>query len=1083
MTTRDPHTVDSSVTPRKKRRLWRWLAWFVIATALLLLVVTLVARHYLRPDRLRRLAIETVEKSMPRKMHIADFDYHLLHGLVLKGVSIHAADSLQDLFPLRHLSFREMRLQYSLRDLLQRRFIVNEISLLEPELELFVDMSTPSAIDLEALLATSLPIDFDVKKIRLQDAKFKIVLADSQYNQSYRVGQMSILVDELHLPKKGWSANDSLLHGTLRVLCEHTSLHVEYLDIPSSARMQLDSDLNVDSRIDIHSFRRIRLNTALKLGNLHLLYEPQTVTLPTTFSLGLDADINAREGNVAVQTRLAVDDREWLAATVAVDSLFQQPKYRVHVSHGEIPLAQLLQMTRHVLPDSLIPVTITESAQPVFRCDGMVLEGRLPSPSSDGKMDFRVNGRLSHTDFFDPGRSWLARGVGFSVQAEGHGNGKSLHTLTLQANADLDSLHYALNDTMAVFSGHGQLYFYSRLNERLLPEKTRLSFTLANCMGGAMEGEMDLTGELSLARLAGKGRFSWLDIPLHHLAATPVQGNLSLRSDFSLSGLDHLAASVQLSTTPLLVATEDRPLSVSGLRFDSRVRAGVDTTFSRIHLDSIRINLNDITRMRGRADVDLVAGNFTMDLDEGLLEHGALLNWLPGSLFEQYGELAVTGQTRLQVHGKGSMTNGSLRYHLTGELTTRNTSFYDPDHFLAIGGVGVQAAWQVDDRSGLAAQLGVSVDSLTMSGGTNISYLNNHVALQLSSPDFTSYTINKGELAIPDVRSTASFTAHWQDSTVTAQLEIHQAIPDSFVIRDLVMRGATDVVLGIQADPALVNILAEIHSRNWSLSMPGLADVRGLQADLFVQQLYDVRKGQFLGSDEYLIATPAHGVLDYFLYRDFFRQRQPHLSRITIEQVEIMSYALQNIRLELLADQGRIEVPALEATLLGGNVTGRLSVDLAGGDLAGASYRMSGHFANINSYLLTRYAAIPRDDGVVNGNLEFRGSGLNPEEQMVLDGHFYITQIGPTAAANLLNYLDPEAKDSGISTSRMLIRNGFKPKLMSFDFRNLHMYPVIEFAKPWYLPRGLDRIELNRIPLQFFMNRMRARAGWETASR
>jgi hypothetical protein len=527
----------------------------------------------------------------------------------------------------------------------------------------------------------------------------------------------------------------------------------------------------------------------------------------------------------------------------------------------------------------------------------------------------------------------------------------------------------------------------------------------------------------------------------------------------------------------------DRPLALNGLDCSGRIRGGLDTSFAKIQLDSIRVDINNIVSLQARALADLKAGEFSMDLDKLTLEHEALLDWIPAGLKEQYSDVAVTGQTRMQLHANGSMIDGKARYRLAGELSTRNTSFYDPERFIAVGGIGVQSSWQLDDRSGLSARVAMTVDSLTSSSGTPSTYLHNSLDIEVKSPDLTAFTVTKGQVHIPDVRSSATFTAHMQDSTVAARVEIHQAIPDSFVIRDMVMRGSTDISLGINADPALVDIMAELHSRNWALSIPGLVDVRGLQADAFVQQRYDVRTGQFKGRDEYLIATPAHAVLDYLLYGDFFRQRQPHLSRVTIDEVNIMTYRLQNIQLELLADQGRIEMPSLQATLLGGNVTGRLSVDLAGGNLANASYRMSGHFANINSYLLTRNVSIPKDDGVVNGNLEFRGSGLDPEQQMVLDGHFYITKIGPTAAGNLLNYLDPEAKDSGISTSRMLIRNGFKPQLMSFDFRNLHMYPVIEFTKPWYLPRGLDRIELNRIPLQFFLNRMRARTGWETASR
>ena len=170
---------------------------------------------------------------------------------------------------------------------------------------------------------------------------------------------------------------------------------------------------------------------------------------------------------------------------------------------------------------------------------------------------------------------------------------------------------------------------------------------------------------------------------------------------------------------------------------------------------------------------------------------------------------------------------------------------------------------------------------------------------------------------------------------------------------------------------------------------------------------------------------------------------------------------------------GAVEIPFFALDVYGGNIGGSFSLISDINDILQSSFKLSAHISDINSGLL-----LPSLDGSTQGlikaHTEISGKGLDPTKSIELDGYFNITQIEAKVASNLLSLLDPEGKDRAIGFTKLVMRYGYKPRLMTFDLQHGFCYPAIFITQPWYNPIRLSggSIEFARIPLAslFAMN-------------
>ncbi|NOY60690.1 MAG: AsmA family protein [Calditrichaeota bacterium] len=756
-----------------------------------------------------------------------------------------------------------------------------------------------------------------------------------------------------------------------------------------------------------------------------------------------------------------------------------QPVLDLRVEKGEIPIRQLYRLAHLVLPDSLLPKVFFHNDRAAIRLLKTRVNGPLPMKELKGALNF--NAEVEFRNFGITLNHGAIELDNFNATAAASGQvvGAEIHNLQTRIDVSYDSLALALADTLPIYTGAGAFSAKTELNEKFVPKTASVTFSVAKAMGASISGNIALTGSKSLKSLRGKGHLAVKNISTDNLPQSPLSTNANIEVDFSLATLDSISATVNLLSDSLYLAQEEETFVFPAIDLETKLDCRTDTTFQNITIRSLSIRVNDLLRGHLKAQV-LGAGkenfSFDFDLDQLQLRHRGLVDWIPKQFQSKVRELSLSGMTTVTASGAGKITPKALNYSADVHLKTNGTNISFPPQFLTVSGLGVNINAHAQSDTGVSVAASVQIDSIALANIRKAPFRNNYFSLNLASQDFNNFAITNGELLLPDMKAEAKMSATIQDAqkspVINADFSLHQEIPNKFALmKTLALQGTNDVQAKVRMDSQFVDIDASAKTKNLTLFLPDETTVTNINSEFRIVQKYDLLNMVLITSDSPPIETPSEGSIDYFLYRDYYHQTFKNLSHLTIEKVEAAGYLVKNISMEAAIGNGRLDVPTFFGELYGGDFGGRISLDLAGGNLEKASYRLAGHFSGINSALLLKDVQEEKKKGIINANANLFGTGLDPNKSMNIGGHFYITEIGSKVADNLLRSLDPEGVDSGIRTTRILINRGFKPKLFSFIIRNGYFYPSIRFAQPWYFPVRLSggRVELNRIPSEFFI--------------
>lgn len=1105
-----PTTDEKKTSPPKKRKFWRRFFRFCLYVGLvfaLLLIIAFVAfRIFFPPHKIRALANQTAEQKISRYLHIGQVRFNPFKGIELSDIQLTPMDSsaaAADSLPVISASINKVILKYSLRGLLKRHLLIREIALESPKINLLLrpvvndsskitsekEKSQTKTSNPDSLQSPPLPVSLDLTLFRLENAQLQVAMVDSVLLQKVFLGDLNFYIHDLQLPRGNLIEQDSLIKGQINLRCEKTPFsfgqyNSDEENLFATGNIDLSADVLINGLNDIKTYAKVELDRfLLRFPQLPVENE---LSLSFPISLSLNSTANWEQQSVQISPlALVIDGNTWLDVSFRVDSLLIQPVLDLRVKKGEIPVRQLYRLAHLVLPDSLLPKVFFHNDRAAIRLLNTSVKGPLPMKELKGALNF--NAEVEFRNFgitLNHGEIELDN-FNATATAGGQVAGTEIHNLQTQVNVSYDSLALALSDTLQIYTGAGAFATKAELNEKFIPKTASVTFSIAKALGASISGNIALASSKSLKSLRGKGHFAVKKISTDNLPQSALSTNANLEADFSLATLDSISATVNLLSDSLYLAQEEETYVFPAIDLETKLDCRIDTTFQDITVRSLSIRMNDLLRGHLKAQV-LGAGKekFSFHLDQLQLRHRELVDWIPKQFQSQVRDLSFSGMTTVTASGSGVVTPKTLSYSTDVHLKTDGTNIIFPPQFLSVSGLGVNINAHAQSDSGVSVAASVRIDSVALANIRKAPFRNNHFSVNLSSQDFNNFAITKGELLLPDMKAKAKMSANIQDAqkspAINADFSLHQEIPNKFVFMPaLALQGTNDLQAKIRMDSQYVDIIASAKTKNLSIFLPDETTITNINSDFKITQKYDLLNKVILTSDSPSIKTPAEGSIDYFLYRDYYHQTFKNLSHLTIDKVEAAGYLVKNISMEAAIGNGRLQVPTFFGELYGGDFGGRLSLDLAGGKLEKASYRLSGHFSGINSALLLKNAQEKKKKGIINANANLFGTGLDPNQSMNIGGHFYITEIGSKVADNLLRSLDPEGVDSGIRTTRILINRGFKPKLFSFIIRNGYFYPSIQFAQPWYFPVRLSggRVELNRIPSEFFIKNAIRQAG------
>ncbi len=1079
----------SAKTRKQKITRFFWRCWLFLGLLLVLIIILLFLafRVFLPSEYVKNLASRTMEQKFSRKMVIDKVQINPFTGFEFTNVKLERVNDTPDEFPVNYASINRIRLNYSLKRLLKKHILINEVILDSPDIDLNLT-AVPDTLQKrkqprpDSAAAAESPFSLQLNVLRLKDAQIKVTAQDSSVTQKIYLADLDLFLDDFNLPKGDITENDSLLTGKVKMASENADFSFEQKS--DQGDLLLTGIVDLRSGLNIATLDSITMDFKLVLDKLFLRASgiPDFTSIQFPFPLSLEAgsEVSVGEEKIRInQLKMAVDHETWMGLNCRIDGFMsrEQPAVSVNVLTSRIPVTQLLTLAKMFAPDSLQPEVYVVNKKAAISLAGSRISGVLPDSLSIKGLDFFA--KLQFLDFgmtLNHGQMGLLN-LDLKTETSGTLAFLGLEGIHNHTVLSLDSLYYALSDTFSVYSGGGLLTLDADLNEYMLLKKTELNFSLANLLGAELNGRLSLSSDNGLSSIKGESEITLSDIDLANFPQVPLDTRAMLQYNLNVNTLDSISTSLKLKSDSLVIPFQFEKESLPSINFITQMDLRSDTTFQNIDIKSLTVQLNDLLTARAEGRIRQGGSEgITMNLRELQVSHQKIFDWLPDRVREQYSDLTVTGSTHLQGDFFGKVTPDLFDYHVNTHLFTEKTNIVYPAQFINISGLNLNVLANTGATGKSAAKVSLLIDSTKTDNLSKSAFLNNSISFMVYSPDMKSLQVDSGQINLPDMMAQGSFGAFIKqidaNPHIYANVEFRQIAKDTIKItRDIALHGMTDLTANVELDTSFLDLAGSLTAKELTVYLPSDTKVQNINADFKFQQKMDLIHKIFIESEKPPILTPTDGSIDYLVYRPYYRKSLPELSYLSIEKIQAAGYIIDNFTLEAMLGKGRVDVPSFFGKLYGGDFGGRISINLAGGDINQATYDISAHFSGINSDLLLPDIKREKTLGVINANAQFSGIGLNPEKGIDIKGDLYITEIGPKVADNLLRSLDLEGTDSGIRTTRRLINWGFEPQLFTFSFKYGFFYTYIDFSQPWYFPAKLSgsKIELNRKPVNFFI--------------
>lgn len=1082
---------QTKATPKRSvwKKIGRFLLFFLLAVVLLVVVLVSGILLYFTPARVEKHVTPLVSEQIQRDFHFSVVHFNIFNGFVFKDITINPPpdSSLDASFPVYSFHADRVALNYSLRHILKRKFIISEIFIDAPTVELHPTVPPPDSLEAEAeptieqsVSELSLPIAFDVNTFRLQNAEITVETHDSTTAQYAYISELNLFLDDIRVPQGNVNEQDSLLQGQFRFQCNNSRFEVEQRS-PEQV-MRGEGVLNALFDLRIRSLQHLQFDVDASLTDviLHqndsLLFDTQALNLP--LNVNLQGDLDGAQGRLNIDPlTFRAQDTEWLRLTLGLDSLFVRPYVDAEIVQSQIPVQQLVHLAGSVLPDTLMPQIYLHNPNAFVSLDGTHVKGSLPDSTLQDTLAVHAVVQVGNLGVTLNRGEFILTDLNIATTADVQMTFAQVPFTSIAVSVDYDSIAMQLPENQNVFSGPAQASLRTTLNEAFLPTDGEISLAINNMMGAVVQSDVSFQAPRALEDI-----IATMQITIDHLDLSTIpqaQTNTKLTSTVNVNsaGLHSINADMTMNTTSIQLTQNNETLSFQPIQTAMALHAQTDTTFQTWTLDSLSASVNDFFtgRFEGQADLsDQMAG--TLTINNMLVHHEPLYNWLPAVFKEELQGLSVSGSTELAANAEVQVSDQDTTYRAAMRLGVNDTNIEWPLQNLLVQNINVESTASLDSSQTGHFDFQLGMDRISLNGSEQTTLQNNEIKLYITLPDFNTIRLDSGNIQLPDLESYGTFQAVVEnlDSNplINAQVEVAQSAVDTiWLASDMFFVGENRMVADVNADTSQASVRLQLITKDLTFSIPDVMSIDRINSDVTVEQNIDLQQGTLMGTSPQVVSTPSNSLIDYYLYRNYYFTKDQPTSRIHIRRVETAGYQVENITLEAFIGMGRIEIPEFSLDAYGGNIGGRFSLAATDQNIMNARYALSAHLAGINSSLL-----LPLQKAEAKGNItahaELEGQGFDISNGLDLNGYFTITEIESRVADNLLRSLDPEGKDSGIRSTRILINRGFKPRLFSFDIQNGYSYPAVFFDQPWYFPIRLSGggIELGRIPLAYFLN-------------
>ncbi len=1045
-----------------------FLAVFAVIAAL---IITL--RLLYPPQKLQKMATDYFHEEFNRELLVGDIRFNLFKGFVFKDITIPPVpdSALSVDFPIRSLNIEKVAVGYNLRQLLQRKFIVHHITIHQPRLDLYITSggTKPGMSEKEESATTHLPLAIDLHQLCIDQLQATVLIDQDSIATLVNINNVYLDVNDVSLPKGEMDEHSQELVGKASLGIDRGRFLARQYRIATPDQFLFDTSGRIDweQQISIKGLDDLAAQTQLSLTDMSLTLDSQQLLkspLPRSMGLFLQgrADLSAGQASIK-QARVDYGETPWVSLSGDL-FLTDNPEINAKIDKSQIPLQQIVEIASCFVENSLLNAVRKKRLKSALVFSGSELSGKLGNDNRAMDVGFVLKCLL--TDFnlsFKP--EIYVDQMNFSTLVAGSISETTINSLHADIGFDYDSLEVALNDSLDVSTGPVRLVMNTDLARDFLPKRADFHLDIDHIFGADVSATAQVNAASSLADLSAGASINVSSLNMADISNQALSTTANLDVEFAFVSWDSVTLHAGLHTDSVRLHSLDSQIVVP-LRFDTRMSFSADTTFEHISLNQGAFTLNDFASGRVRAALNRRRQKVDVSQLELKIDHEPLYQSLPSHIHQQLYDFSITGSTSARGSGWIGYSQAAPQFQADAKVFIKDTDFRYPSENLEIENFNLEG--KASTESG-RADIFLHCNQVFTPALRRFAYEDNSLSMQILSDDFKTFNIENGTIKLADLAK-GDFSAKL-DSTFQIKADCnlyHQALDSVEVMDNIWVQGQAQVHAAMVADTSLIALDMILKTDDYCVFPGDSFAVHNMNTSLNVHQTYDLRTQRLVAKDGYTVLTPAEGLVDFLLVKDYY---PGELSSLTIDSVTVIGYKISNLIFEIDMGESYLEVPRLSADLYGGLLAGRLSLDLAEGVLENASWRVSSHFSNVNSELLLSTQDGKTEKSVINGNLEIFGNGMDPQKEIEIGGHFYITRVGPAVVTNILKSLDPRGEDANVSLSLRLLSWGFQPDVLTFDIRHRYLRPVIAFKQPWYFPVRLSggKIELARVPVNFFV--------------
>lgn len=1080
------------------RRIVRFVLWTLAIFFILLLLVVVGLALYLTPQRIESIAEKTASQTLQQDLTFTNAHFNIFNGFVFEDIELSPPDSgVQTMLPVHSATAKKVALRYSLHKILKRQIIIASAVIDSPQV--YVRMTPATAptpqVEKEIIPADStqheeetgtsvestqpmaLPESFiavELDNFRLKNAGITVDMLDSLQQQHIYFSDLSISLDDVSAPRGDLLAQDSLLHADFQLECRHSQCVFEQNTPEQHIRFAGEIDAKLD--VNVNSLSSIQIDGFGELNKIYFNLDDQFSLTPKEFSAPCRAEfrgsVNAKTGTANFDPiAFKVDNQPWVSMSVNGDSLLTTPFINLEITESRIPIQQLVNIAQPFVPADVMPAIYLHNAKTHLSLARTHVSGNIPDET--GKK-LTCYASLTLQDFgatLNKGEHFL-KNFDFKTELSALVGLTTVEQSTATATVSYDSVFITTADGQKVFSGHTAASVEAAISPALFPTLVKSELHMSNLLGSDIHGNLSLKSSGNFGSLHGAGDFDLNNIDISPFTQKQILSRVSVDAHLKLNSFDDIGANATVSMDSITLVQELEQTTFDSVTFHAEFKGATDTLFQNFAIRSLTAGVNDFVSAELTGTGSL-APDMRVDLNHlfASLDIAAALAWLPEKIKAPLAGLDVSGTTTLnsQAHLRVSQTDTVYSGALLVKTSDMNVNYQNG--LAALTDIGVNVNGRINSQDSTRLSINVGVASASSAQLPDRTFYDNKFRLDLSTPDFASVHIDTGFVQLPDLKTSGTIGGLVRlvnnVPLIDAKISLTQNAADTIrLLPDFYYIGQNDININVRADSIVGRVEAGIRTTNLSASLPQGIRIEKINALLSVAQDIDLKNGALLISPGAVVSTPTDGLVDYRLYRNYYFQPGKNPSSLDIRRVRIGDYLVENIHADAFIGAGAVEIPYFALDVYGGNIGGSFSLLSDTDDIMQSTYKLSAHMSNINSSLLLPKLA-GSSKGFIKAHTEISGKGLDITRGLELDGYFNITQIEAKVASNLLTLLDPEGKDTAISFTKLVMRYGYKPRLMTFDLQHGFCYPAIFFTQPWYNPARLSggSIEFARIPV------------------